>query len=58
MPDVRVRVIELTDHILHSYDRKIGEFVAKQFKRSGECCSTDENCTGCTCYTLCCSGEC
>jgi hypothetical protein len=38
MPDVRVRVIELTDHILHSYDRKIGEFVATQFKRSGECC--------------------
>jgi hypothetical protein len=39
MPDVKVRVIELTDHILHS-DRKIGEFVAKQFKRSGEYCST------------------
>jgi NADH:ubiquinone reductase (non-electrogenic) len=35
MPDVKVRVIELTDHILHSYDRKIGEFVAKQFSRSG-----------------------
>lgn len=35
MPDVKVRVVELTDHILHSYDRKIGEFVAKQFSRSG-----------------------
>lgn len=33
---VKVQVVELTDHILHSYDKKIGQFVAKQFKRAGE----------------------
>jgi hypothetical protein len=33
--DVRICVIELMDHVLSAYDRKIGEFTAQQFKRSG-----------------------
>lgn len=35
MQYVRVRVVELMDHVLSTYDRKIGEFTAKQFKRTG-----------------------
>jgi len=36
MPDVKIRVIELMDHVLSTYDRKIGEFTAKQFTRQGK----------------------
>lgn len=35
MGDVHIRVVELLDHVLSAYDRKIGEFTAQQFKRSG-----------------------
>lgn len=35
MKYVRVRVIELMDHVLSTYDRKIGDFTAQQFKRTG-----------------------
>jgi hypothetical protein len=35
MPDVRIRVIELMDYVLSTYDRKIGEFTARQFERAG-----------------------
>jgi NADH dehydrogenase FAD-containing subunit len=35
MGDVRIRVIELMDTVLSAYDRKIGEFTAQQFKRTG-----------------------
>lgn len=33
--DVRIRVVELMDHVLSTYDRKIGEYTAKLFKRQG-----------------------
>lgn len=33
--DVKIRVIELMDHVLSTYDRKIGEYTAKVFKRNG-----------------------
>eukprot|EP00775_Hariotina_reticulata_P004476 gene4476-4730_t len=35
MPDVKIRVIELMDHVLSTYDRKIGEYTAKTFARQG-----------------------
>lgn len=35
MPDVRIRVVELMDTVLSTFDRQIGEFTAQQFKRSG-----------------------
>jgi hypothetical protein len=35
MPDVRIRVVELMDHVLSAFDWQIGEFTAQQFKRSG-----------------------
>lgn len=35
MKDVKIRVIELMDYVLSTYDRKIGEFTAQQFERSG-----------------------
>jgi hypothetical protein len=35
LKDVRIRVIELMDYVLSTYDRKIGEFTAKQFDRAG-----------------------
>ncbi|KAF6266031.1 hypothetical protein COO60DRAFT_1633095 [Scenedesmus sp. NREL 46B-D3] len=35
LKDVRIRVIELMDYVLSTYDRKIGEFTNKQFERAG-----------------------
>jgi hypothetical protein len=35
LKDVRIRVIELMDYVLSTYDRKIGEFTHKQFERAG-----------------------
>lgn len=35
MKDVKIRVIELMDYVLSTYDRKIGEFTAQQFERAG-----------------------
>jgi hypothetical protein len=32
---VKIRVIELMDHVLSTYDRKIGEYTAQLFKRNG-----------------------
>lgn len=32
---VRVRIIELQDHLLSTYDRAISEYTGKQFKRAG-----------------------
>jgi hypothetical protein len=37
LKDVRIRVIELMDYVLSTYDRKIGEFTHKQFERAGGC---------------------
>ena len=31
--DVRIRVIELMDHVLSTYDRAISEYTAKEFSR-------------------------
>ena len=33
VPDVRIRVIELQDHLLSTYDRAISNYTAKTFKR-------------------------
>ncbi|GBF96542.1 hypothetical protein Rsub_09125 [Raphidocelis subcapitata] len=33
--DVRIRVVELMDHVLSTYDRRIGEYTAQQWKRTG-----------------------
>lgn len=33
--DVQIRVVELMDHVLSTYDRQIGIYTAEQFKRSG-----------------------
>lgn len=35
MKDVKIRVIELMDHVLSTYDRKIGEYTAERFSRAG-----------------------
>jgi NADH dehydrogenase FAD-containing subunit len=35
MKDVKIRVIELMDHVLSTYDRKISEYTAKRFARAG-----------------------
>ncbi|KAF8066288.1 NDB1 [Scenedesmus sp. PABB004] len=35
LPFVSVRVVELTDAILSSYDRKVGSYAAKEFERRG-----------------------
>jgi NADH dehydrogenase FAD-containing subunit len=35
MKDVKIRVVELMDYVLSTYDRKIGEYTAKLFKRNG-----------------------
>ena len=32
---VKIRVIELMDHVLSTYDRKIGDYTGKLFKRNG-----------------------
>lgn len=32
---MRIRVVELMDHVLSTYDRRIGEYTAAQWKRSG-----------------------
>lgn len=32
--DVRIRVIELMDHVLSTYDRKLGEYTGKLFARN------------------------
>lgn len=34
-PHVRVRIIELQDHLLSTYDRAISEYTGKQFARAG-----------------------
>ena len=31
-----IRVVELQDHILSTYDRKISSYTADQFRRAGE----------------------
>jgi hypothetical protein len=36
LKDVRIRLIELMDHVLSTYDRKIGEYTAQRFGRAGE----------------------
>jgi hypothetical protein len=36
IPDVKIKVVELMDYVLSTYDRKIGEYTAKIFKRNGE----------------------
>ena len=36
IPDVKIKVVELMDYVLSTYDRKIGEYTAKVFKRNGE----------------------
>ena len=33
--DVKVRVVELMDHVLSTYDRRIGEYTATQWRRTG-----------------------
>jgi hypothetical protein len=35
MKDVKIRIIELMDHVLSTYDRKISEYTAKRFSRAG-----------------------
>jgi NADH dehydrogenase FAD-containing subunit len=35
MKDVKIRIIELMDHVLSTYDRKISEYTAKRFARAG-----------------------
>ena len=35
IPEVRIRVIELQDHLLSTYDRAISVYTAKNFKRYG-----------------------
>ena len=35
MKDVKIRVVELMDHVLSTYDRKIGEYTGKLFSRNG-----------------------
>lgn len=35
--DVRIRVVELMDHVLSTYDRVISNFTSEQFKRAGGC---------------------
>lgn len=35
MKDVKISVIELMDHVLSTYDRKISEYTAKRFGRAG-----------------------
>lgn len=40
MKDVKIRIIELMDHVLSTYDRKISEYTAQRFSRAGgSCCS-------------------
>ncbi len=36
MKDVKIRIIELMDHVLSTYDRAISIYTAEQFKRAGE----------------------
>lgn len=36
MKDVKIRIIELMDHVLSTYDRKISEYTAKRFNRAGQ----------------------
>ena len=33
MPDVRIRIVELQDHLLSTYDRAISDYTGKEFKR-------------------------
>jgi NADH:ubiquinone reductase (non-electrogenic) len=33
--DVKISVVELMDHVLSTYDRRIGEYTATQWKRTG-----------------------
>jgi NADH:ubiquinone reductase (non-electrogenic) len=33
MPFVRIRVIELQDHVLSTYDREISKYTAQEFSR-------------------------
>lgn len=33
--DVQIRVVELMDHVLSTYDRAISIYTAKEFKRAG-----------------------
>jgi NADH:ubiquinone reductase (non-electrogenic) len=35
IPDVKLRIVELTDHLLSTYDRKISAYAAENFKRAG-----------------------
>lgn len=35
MDDVCIRVVELMDYVLSAYDRKLGEYTARLFKRNG-----------------------
>ena len=35
MKDVKIRVVELMDYVLSTYDRKIGEYTAQRFARAG-----------------------
>ncbi|KAK9830323.1 hypothetical protein WJX72_011009 [[Myrmecia] bisecta] len=35
VPDVRIRIIELMDHVLSTYDRAISTYTGEQFKRAG-----------------------
>ena len=35
--DYALRLVDLQDHILSTYDRRISDYATKQFKGSGEC---------------------
>ena len=35
--DFQIRIVELMDHVLSTYDRKISLYTADQFKRAGGC---------------------
>ena len=49
MPHVKIRVIELMDHVLSTYDRKIGDYTGRLFQRNGidlvRCCSHSTCCS-------------
>lgn len=46
MPFVKIRIIELMDHVLSTYDRKIAEYATEHFRRTGIECLTNTKVQG------------
>jgi len=47
MPFVKIKVVEMLDHVLATYNPRAGEYTAKLWKRQGELLESLRSCACC-----------